>query len=487
MSLLSLCSTMSSAFFPARCSLVHGLVAACAFVPGVGAEPSAFKTPLISDQVIPLQLAGFPKRPPLLVEWGRNDFFGPGPIPRGHALPTGAVWQPQFVVFGEIRSAWQMLDVPNVAGTAPGTTVNEWANRLDLFGVLYLTPTERFVAGVRPFDRTNAAGATRWFGYQDRPKAAKNWTSEVDGNLDTFFFEGDFGSIFRNLDRTDTRKTDYHFTIGRQPLVLQDGLLAAGGIDLAGVTRTSTYLLGSNSTRATALYGWGVSRNNNRLDHNTSLAGFSMAADYNKVLVEADALYAFSGDRVTGGDGFFAGVGVTTQFDVVNANLRVLTSHARNGDSAAVSTGTLLFSQLSVIQPYSENLVYLDLFWGIDQFSSAMRGPANGGPLGQAGILFAAVGMGRFAPALGNRADDSIGAGLGWQIFFDPNKRKQLVIEGGFRDSTLARNTTDARALALRYQQAFGTRLIGVLEGYYADRRFVADVQGIRTELRVKF
>lgn len=142
---------------------------------------------------------------------------------------------------------------------------------------------------------------------------------------------------------------------------------------------------------------------------------------------------------------------------MVDANLGVLTSHARNRDSAAVSTATLLFSQLSAIQPYSENLVYLDLFWGIDPFSSAMRGPANGGPLGQAGILFAAVGMGRFAPALGNRADDSIGAGLGWQIFFDASKRKHLVIEGGFRDSTLACNSTDARALALRLQQAFGT------------------------------
>lgn len=53
---------------------------------------------------------------------------------------------------------------------------------------------------------------------------------------------------------------------------------------------------------------------------------------------------------------------LTTQFDVVKANLRVLTSHARNGDSAAVSTGTLLFSQLSLIQSYSENVVYLDLF-----------------------------------------------------------------------------------------------------------------------------
>jgi hypothetical protein len=151
-----------------------------------------YRTPLISDQVIPLQLEGFPKRPAPLLELGRNDFFGPGPIPRGFALPTGAVWQPQFVVFGELRSAWQLVDLPDAPANTPGTTVNEWTNRLDLFGVLYLTPTERFVVGIRPTDRTNAAGVTRWWGYQDRPKAAKNWTTDLDGNADTFFFEGDF-------------------------------------------------------------------------------------------------------------------------------------------------------------------------------------------------------------------------------------------------------------------------------------------------------
>lgn len=443
-----------------------------------------FKTPLISDEAIPLQLDTFPERPAPLLELGNNDFFGPGPIPRGHALPTGAVWQPQFVVFGELRSAYQVVDQPSSLG---GTTVSEWVNRLDLFGVLYLTPTERFVISVQPLNQTNATGVTRWFGYQDRPKAAENWTTDIDGNIDTFFFEGDFGAIFRNLDLSDTLNTDYHFTIGRQPLVLQDGLLAAGPIDMIGITRASTYWFGSNHTRASVLYGWSnVSRNDNVLDRNASLTGVSLAAEYHKLLIEADALYVYSDDLASGGDGFFAGIGASQQFDVVNTTFRALTSQAQEGDSPAVSTGTLLFSQFSVMQPFTENLIYLNAFWGIDQYASAMRGPANGGPLGQTGILFAAVGMGRYGAALGNQATDSYGMGLGWQIYFDHDKRKQLILETGFRNNT-QNNIGDAVAVAARYQQAFGNRLIGVLEGYYTERRLLDGIQGVRTELRVKF
>ncbi len=443
-----------------------------------------YKTPLITDKVIPLQLEGFPQRPAPLLELGNNDFFGPGSIPRGHRIPTGAVWQPQFIVFGEFRTALQLIE--NNQPAAPnGTTVNEWVNRADLFAVLYLTPTERFVVGFDPLRQTNSAGATRWFGYQDRPKAAKNWTTDIDGNIDTFFFEGDFGSIFRNLDPTDTKNLDYHFTVGRQPLFLQNGMLAAGPVDMVGVTRASTYWLGSNHTRASALYGWGkVARDNNIVDNDASFYGVSVSAEYDKWLVNFDLLRSETGSPA--GGGFHGAFGVNGQIDKLNTAFRVLSSHADEGDSPAVSTGTLLFTELSMLQPFTENVFYLNVFWGIDQFSSVHRAPNFGGPLGQTGILFAAVGMGRFTPALGNVADDAHGAGLGWQIYFDKDKRRQLVLETGFRDRKNGK-AADAYGFAARYQQAFGTRFIGILEGYHAERRLLDGITGVRTELRVKF
>jgi hypothetical protein len=445
---------------------------------------AGYKTPLITDEVIPLQLEDFPQRPAPLLELGNNDFFGPGSIPRGHRIPTGAVWQPQFIVFGEFRSALQMIE-NNQPGSPNGTTVNEWVNRADLVGVLYLTPTERFVVGFDPLRQTNDAGATRWFGYRDRPKGAENWNTSLDGNIDTFFFEGDFGSIFRSLDPTDTKSLDYHFTVGRQPLFLQDGMLAAGPVDMVGVTRASTYWLGSNHTRATALYAWGkVAHDNNVVDNDARFYGISVAADYNKWLVEGDVLFAETGSPF--GGGFHAGLGVKGQIDKVNATVRALTSRAADGDSPQVSTGSLLFTQLSILQPFTENVIYLNGFWGVDQFASAHRAPNFGGPLGQTGILFAAVGMGRFTPALGNVADDAYGAGFGWQIYFDQEKRSQLVLETGFRNRKDTR-ASDAYGFAARYQQAFGTRFIGLVEGYYAERRLLDGIAGIRTELRVKF
>jgi len=267
---------------------------------------------------------------------------------------------------------------------------------------------------------------------------------------------------------------------------MQQGLLAAGPVDMLGVTRTATYGLGANSTRASFLYAWDkVSRNNNRVDPKARMAGVSVAADYDRQLWEFDALYVGS-NTAGGGDSLHVALALNRQINVVNTTFRVMGSSANDGDSAATSTGGLLFGQFAVIQPFTENIIYLNTFYGINRFASAMRGAEFGGPLGQTGILFAAVGMGRFPPALGNRADNAHGAGLGWQIFFDDDKRRQLVLEAGYRESRVD-GPGDAVAFAARYQHAIGQRMIAIVEGYRSSRRSTTDVQGLRAELLFRF
>ncbi len=57
----------------------------------------------LSEESIPLQTATFPERPRPIIDLPWNPFYGPGIIPRGHAMPTGMVVQPTFIVFGTAR------------------------------------------------------------------------------------------------------------------------------------------------------------------------------------------------------------------------------------------------------------------------------------------------------------------------------------------------------------------------------------------------
>ena len=132
----------------------------------------------------------------------------------------------------------------------------------------------------------------------------------------------------------------------------------------------------------------------------------------------------------------------------------------------------------------THNHLYLNGYWGINKFRSAARAPSAGGPLGRTGILFSAVGLGRYGSALSNFADDSFGGALGYQMFFAQN-RKQLILEAG------SRYTTDeirqrAVAFGTRYQMAIGRRLVMVLDGFSA-YDFSAAAPGFQQDNRFQF
>ena len=143
------------------------------------------------------------------------------------------------------------------------------------------------------------------------------------------------------------------------------------------------------------------------------------------------------------------------------------------------------FGEISWTPPHTENLVYINSFWGIEEFASAARGPDAGGPLGRTGILFAAVGLGQYGAALGNRADDSVGAALGYQMFFD-HTRKQLILEAGGRSSTDGEDE-DIFAFGARYQQAMGQHTILQFDVFGGLPEEGDNTWGARMELQFKF
>ena len=168
----------------------------------------------LSDIPLPLQVEDVPDRPTLLLELG-EPFLGTGSFGPEVELPTGAVWRPSLWVFGTHRMAVQTVD--NGA-----TRVSEWAHRLDLFANLKLSASDRLLIGLRPLDREN-----RFTGVSFEP--AGDFQDEFNAVVRTLFFEGDAGEIFPNLDSGDTRMLDIGFSVGRQAVLFQDGILINSG------------------------------------------------------------------------------------------------------------------------------------------------------------------------------------------------------------------------------------------------------------------
>ena len=412
----------------------------------------------ISNEVIPLDINGFPARPKPLLELG-DPLLDVGPINKGFTLPTGAVWQPSFIAWGTYRAAVQSY----FDGV---DDVSEFAHRFDLHGNLYLTQTERVFASVRFLD-TDGEFSSYTF---NAPNDEEGYNEEMDFKLESLFFEGDFGELFPFLDREDKYGLDFALTAGRQNLSFQDGVLINDNIDAVGISKLN--LKPPKAVNLRTAFVWGgneLNRTNMAQDDDSRLYGLFNEVDFRKTTIEFDAIY-LDGDTDSG-DGFFGGIGATQRLGEFNTTFRVLGSAPLGNETIHNSSGILLFGEFSWTPKGTHNHVYLTGFRGIDSFRSASRGPTEGGPLGPAGILFEAVGLGRFPAPLGNDADDAVGGALGYQMFFNQS-RKQLTLELGGR---YAIEEVGQRALGpgVRYQMAVGQRTVLRLDGYalYDDKR----------------
>lgn len=420
----------------------------------------------ISDEYIPLQLEGMPERPKFLVELG-NPYLGTGNIKPGFRLPTGAYWQPTLIVFGTLRSAIQSFEGDDFR-------VTEWANRLDLFANLQLSGTERLVVGFRNFDQDG-----RFTSYIFEPGSSSPefearfgdndaFRDELNAEIQSLYFEGDFGEIFPGIDKKDFRRTNIGFSIGRQPLIFQEGMLINDSIDGVGVTRNTLMPRNTSNFRATLFVGAGDLHRNNVEDNGAELYALLTSTDIRTSTIDADLVYVrgseASGDMV----GF--GVSAVQRIGKINTSFRLLGSYAVDEETAFSTEGALLFSEVSYTPHYSQDLVYFTSFVALDEFSAAASGPASGGPLGRAGISFAAVGLGSYGAPLSSRARNVVGGAVGYQKFFGALARRQLLAEVGFRAGTSS-DVPDQVAATVRYQKAVGRRVVLVWDGFASYRQ----------------
>ncbi len=426
--------------------------------------------PRLSDKPIPYQVV--PERPALPIELG-CDFLGKGNLPRGVELPTGAVWTPCFWVFGTLRTAFQTYESVGPAGRN-----KEWANRLDLFGNLQLTTTEKCIIGVAPLDKNGFDSFTRYSFQSNQDK--EDWQDETGIYVRTFFCEGDLGSLFPKLDPRGTKLIDYGFSFGRQQITFQEGIMINDFLDTVGLVRNNLHVPGVSNIRITALYAWdhidrGTVANRQRLNtqglfHNTpGLYGLFTQVDTTASTFNIDFIAIQDDDEnPTGGNGYWVGVSATQRgwspfkgIGEVNTTYRVNVSIGEGEDTPQVSDGVLLSAEISWTPHSSDDIVYVNTFWGIDRYSQAGREPIVGGPLAALGISFASPSLGNHLSELSSFNTEVVGGAIGYQAFWD-NHRRNIVFElAGVKDTNrdLFRSNgpgTDAAAFTVQFQQAIG-------------------------------
>lgn len=456
--------TRSLAFVLLGASLAASLAAAPCRAGGAGTE--------LHDEPLPPQVEQQPRRPRPLLELG-EPFLSTGTLSEGWRLPTGATWRPQLLLFGTWRTAAQGLK-------AGEREVAEWANRLDLFANLRLSGTERLLVGLRPLDEDGEFAGYR---FEDDP----DWTGGFDAELRTAFFEGDFGEIFPRLDRADRRPLDLGFSIGRQPIRFQDGLLIDDVVDSFGLVKNSLRPSGSSNLRVTALHAWDeVNRPFNGAgdeSHPCRLTGIFTALDLPSTTLEFDAVHVDAGHGRP--DGFVAGVGATQRLGRFSTTFRALLSTPYDEKGPGMDDGQVLFGELSWTPRRTHDVAYLTVFAVEGTFTPAARDPDLGGPLARAGILYEAPGMGRLGSPLSAAATDAAGFALGWQRI-RAHGRRQLVLELAGRTSTAGVANGEA-AVGARFQQALGRRSLLQLDAFASAGEGRSAGYGARVEWTVKF
>lgn len=466
----------------------------------------------VSDESVPeIDFTFIPARPRRL-ELG-NDFVGTGSISKGWTLPTGAVWTPSLLFFGTYRTALQRF-----APLDEDNDLSEWANRLDIFANLILSGTERITARLRPFDEGFTGPAPqsgRFTGYYFNPGG--DGKKEFNADLINLFFEGDISEMFPNLDPEDRLPLDIAFTVGRQALFYQEGLLIFDTMDAVGVTKNSIRLPGTSNLQISFLYAWNeINRGDNfetRISANgvpngrarkLDLYGLFFAVDSPWSTINLDFVYVR--DRSDSQDGLYTGISFVQRVGHLSTAIRMVASIAidedaprlsvpaqamqgifNTGPTSAVDTGLVIFAELGWTPPHSTNYVYLNQWIGINDYTPAARTPGTGGPMGRAGLLTAGQGLGRYAAPIANFAQDVYAGVLGYQMILDGlASRRQLVFEIGWRQD-LNNVNTRAGATLLRFQQAFGQHTLMQLDLFGRVQQKESAGWGGRMEWRYTF
>ena len=435
----------------------------------------------VKDEYVPFKGSDqIPNRPELLLELG-DGFLDTGKLDAGFEVPIlGAVWQPRLWSYVINRTTLQTFD--NHAARTERET--EIANRMDLYVNLQLTGTEKLLLGLRPFDNNQP----RRFSRYTLEGADKNTTNELNVDVETLFFEGDIGSLVPNLDRAGITPLDFGFTIGRQPITFQEGILINDTVDAVGFVRNNLVFPNTSNLRISGMWAW------NRLDRNDRARGVEANMYALFGFVDADVssfnLDAILVDDNGNGDGFYLGASAIQRlrgWGGISTAFRINSSFALEDEIGGnvIGDGTLLTAEISSLVKGSDDIVYFNTYAGIDNYTQAGRERIVGGPLANTGILFASPNLSTYGAEINPFTKDVASFALGYQAFYD-HKRRNLILEIASRKDTKSGNS-DALGLGFQLQQAVGRRIQLQLESFYTFQEERNDASGMRFEVQVVY
>ena len=67
----------------------------------------------------------------------------------------------------------------------------------------------------------------------------RSFKNELNVDIETLFFEGDLGSLAPNLDKAGITPIDLGFSLGRQAITFQEGILINDTVDAIGLIRNN--------------------------------------------------------------------------------------------------------------------------------------------------------------------------------------------------------------------------------------------------------
>jgi hypothetical protein len=413
-------------------------------------------------------------RPALIYEGG-DLFLGVGDLDEGFETPWGAVWQPQLWIFGTMRSAVQMFD-----NDSANSTASEWANRLDLYANIQLTGTEKFIIGVRPLDKNEPSKFSR-VAFNDNRGSGQ---SEFNMDIRTMFFEGDLGSLFPKLDPSGTTWLDYGFSVGRQLLQFQEGIMLNDEVDALALIRNNIHLPGIPSLRSSLVWGWNeLGRSDAERDDRANMFGLFNSWDMQTTSWNLDLVYVTDEDAV--GDGYHMGISAIQRIGLFSTAFRINSSISEDNDNAEVGTGTLYSAEISFTPKRSDDIVYFNSFIAAGNFTQVGREPVVGGPLGALGILFASPSLGNFGSEMISFADDVAGFATGYQAFWN-HHRTSLTLEVAGRKDTSGERFDDI-AFGFEFRQRLAQRIQLQIDSHYTVQEKRSDGYGLRTEILYQF
>lgn len=419
-----------------------------------------------------------PPRPGLPLELG-DGFLDTGNLSPGFDMPGGAVWQPRLWVYGDYRSAVQSF------GDGTSKPIYEWANRLDAYANLQLTGTERLLVGMHPLDQDQSG---RFTGYTFGQ--AHKFNNDFDGTISTLFFEGDFGSTFPDLDPKGDSPIDFGYSIGRQPMQFQNGIMVNDFIDAVGITRNNIHVPGTSNMRITGIYGWNLNRPNRPEGSGRPfITGIDSSTETLDSTVDVDAMYV--GDESIYGSEANFGAAWAHRFGLIFSTLRINNSLATGAPTAVSTNGSLISGEFSFTPYNSDDNVYVDPFVALGTYSPAAQDPMAAGPLSALGILFAgygygtSYGIGTLRTTISSEAQDAVGFATGYQAFYGDHA-ENITVEIGGREAITSAGF-DALGIGAQYQHALTQRTMWQVNASGALQEARNAAFALRTEIYVQF